>query len=168
VANLIIIATLVITSIDIGGQVGIGFPTGGINRTTRSSTVIGLQTGLNLNRHRLQLGYSYFNFPGRNNAPYELDIHHISLIYDYRFFARPAWGICAGAGGGVGFIRRSFNTGIETGRAPNANLVLKLIQQEGKSRVSAGLENLIFIEKTGKGLALTYFPTLRAEVAYVF
>jgi hypothetical protein len=46
--------------------------------------------------------------------------------------------------------------------------VLKLIQQEGKSRVSAGLENLIFIEKTGKGLALTYFPTLRAEVAYVF
>jgi hypothetical protein len=71
VANLIIIATLVITSIDIGGQVGIGFPTGGINRTTRSSTVIGLQTGLNLNRHRLQLGSSYFNFPGRNNAPYE-------------------------------------------------------------------------------------------------
>ncbi|MGB9741871.1 MAG: hypothetical protein ACP5JB_04755 [candidate division WOR-3 bacterium] len=166
--NLIIIFTVLVSGVDIGGRVGVAFPTAGINRYTRSSTVIGLQTGYSFKQHRLELGYSYLTFPGRVNIPYELNIYHLSLLYENEFFHRPAWGISAGAGAGFGFIRRSFNTGLENGRAPNASLVLKFIQHEGRSRVSAGLDNMIFFEKTGSGPALTYFPMLRAEVAYVF
>lgn len=166
--DLIVIVSLLTSGIDIGGRVGIAFPTRGINRTTRSSTVIGLQAGYGIDRHRLQLGYSYLTFPGRANIPYELNIHQVSLIYDYEFFYRPVWGISAGAGAGMGFIRRNFNTGVELGRAPNVHMVLKFIQHEGRSRVSAGFDNIIFIEQASRGLALTYFPMVRAEVAYVF
>lgn len=166
--NLIIILSVLVGSVDVGGRVGIAFPTGGINRQTRSSTVIGLQAGYAINWHRLELGYSFFTFPGRANTPYELNIHQVSLLYENEFFHRPTWGISAGAGAGFGFIRRSFNPGLEQGRAPNASLVLKFVQHEGKSRVSAGVDNIVFIEQTGRGPVLTYFPMLRAEVAYVF
>jgi len=168
VVNLTVILTLLCSGLDIGGRVGIAFPTGGVNRTLRSGTTIGLQAGYSLNRHRLELGYSYFTFPGQVSVPYELRVHDVALAYDYEFLHRMNWGISAGAGAGYSILQRSFNTGRETGRTPDIHLAMKVIQHEGKSRVSAGLDNIIFMEGRADRPLLTYIPMLRVEVGYAF
>lgn len=169
VVNLLIVSFLLFNGFDLGGRVGIAFPTGGINRTTRSSTVIGAQAGYGFGRHRMELGYSFFSFPSKGTTPYELIIQEIALAYNYEVFSRPVWGINLNTGPGFGFIRRAFGSSKETGRAPNWHLGIFFVQHEGKSRVGAGLDNIIYLEGiTAKRLAITYFPVIRAEVAYAF
>jgi len=154
---------------DIGGRVGIAFPTDGISRTSRSSTVIGVQAGYSVGRHRAELSYSYLNFPGKGSSPYELVIQDLSLAYNYEFFSRPVWGINLTTGPGFGFISRTLGSGKEKGYAPNWHIGVMFNQHEGKSRVSAGVDNIIFFEGASLSrLALIYFPAIRAEVAYAF
>ncbi len=167
--NLILIPTILFSGVDIGGKIGIVFPTGGINKTSRSATGLGAYLGYTFDRSRLALNYSYLNFPGRSVYPYELTIHELALFYNYEFFRRPVWGVTLTAGPGFGFIRRTLGTVKENGTAPDCHLGVAFLQHEGKSRVAAGLDNIIFLEiSQGKRLLLTYFPGLYVEVAYAF
>ncbi|MGQ9707558.1 MAG: hypothetical protein ACUVUR_01615 [bacterium] len=165
--NILIMSVVILNGFDIGGRVGIAFPTGGFSRSSRSSTVIGAQAGYSLGRHRAELGYSFFSFPGQQSSPYEVMIQELALGYCYEFFTRPVWGINLSTGPGFGFIRRTLGIAKESGGAPNWHLGVMFVQHEGKSRVSAGIDNIIYFEGVRR-LALSYFPVVRAEVAYAF
>ncbi|MEO0070588.1 MAG: hypothetical protein ABIK39_00675 [candidate division WOR-3 bacterium] len=166
--NLILIPVFLLSGVDFGAKVGISFATGGIAKTSRSATTLGVFAGYNFNRSRVELGYSFFNFPGRSTFPNQLAIHELALLYNYEFFHRPVWGIALTGGGGFGFIRRSLKTFQETGTAPDGHLGLAFIQHEGKSRIAAGWDNIIFSEFKKGVIHLTYFPTLYVKVAYAF
>lgn len=163
------VSLLVFNGFDLGGRVGIAFPTDGISRTTGSATVIGAQAGYSWQRQRVELGYSFLSFPGKRSSPYELTLNEVALAYSYEFFFRPVWGINFATGPGLGFIKRASRSAQENGRAPNWHLGCFFVQHEGKSRVSAGLDNIIYLEGIAvRRLAITYFPVIRAEVAYAF
>lgn len=167
--NLLVVTFLVFNGFDLGGRVGIAFPTDGISRTTGSATVIGAQAGYSWQRQRVEVGYSFLSFPGKRSSPYELTLNEIALAYNYEFFFRPVWGINFATGPGFGFIKRTLGSSQENGRAANWHLGFFFVQHEGKSRVSAGFDNIVYLEGIGAGrVALTYFPVLRAEVAYAF
>lgn len=167
--NLILIPIFLLSGVDFGGKVGLSWPTAGITKTSRSATVLGVFAGYTFDRSQVKLSYSFFNFPSRSALPYELTIHEMALLYNYEIFHRPVWGIALTGGGGVGFIRRSLKSVQETGATPDCHIGLAFIQHEGKSRIAAGLDNIIFFEMTnGKRFLLTYFPALYAEVAYAF
>ncbi len=159
-----LLTVTIISGFDFGGRVGVAFPVGGIARTTRSSPVIGAQAGYNWNRHRLAFGYSFLSFPGKQATGYELTIHELALLYNYELLHRPNWGIALTAGPGVGFITRRRETGRETGKSPDCHIGIMFSQHEGRSRVAAGVDNLLFIARR----SVTYFPALYAEVSYAF
>lgn len=169
VLNLLFAATLIFTGFDFGGRVGAAFPTGGINRHTRSSTLLGAQLGYTFSRHRLGLNYSFLDFAGKQNIRYEMTIHELSLSYSYALFAKSNWGIALGAGPGYGYIRRTYNYAQETGYAPDCHINLFVYQQERHSRVCAGIDNIVFFSAPpNRSPVFTYFPAIYAEVGYAF
>ncbi len=169
VLNLLILPVVIFQNFDIGIRVGAVFPLTKIARTVHSGTILGAQAGYSLGSNRLELDYSHFNLPGKNSMPYELTFNELALIYSYSLLARPTWGIALGAGPGLSFITRAFSGGKETGRVATTHITLSIYQQEKKSRLSATIDNIIFIEAPrSRSPIFTYFPALTAGVAYAF
>lgn len=167
--NFLLLPVLFFTGFDFGGRVGAAFPTDGIGRTTRSSTLLGAQVGYTFLRHRLGLNYYFLDFPGRQNIPYGITVHELALNYSFALVQKSNWGIALGAGPGLGYLRRAYRAAQETGFAPNGHITVSIYQQERHSRVSAGIDQLIFLTTpANRAPVLTYFPAIYAAIAYAF
>ncbi len=167
--NLLILPVLISGTFDIGGRVGAVFPVSRIARTVHSGTLLGAQVGYSSGCSRLEVNYNYFDLPGKGAVPYAINFHELALLYSYAVFQRPTWGIALGTGPGLAFITRSFSGLKESGRVADAHITIAIYQQEKNSRVSATIDNIIFIETpAGRAPVFTYFPALTAGVAYAF
>lgn len=167
--NLLILSVLFFTGFDFGVRVGPVFPTAGIGRTTGSSTILGTQVGYSFLRHRLGLNYFFLDFPGRQNIPYGITVHELTLNYSFALLKKSNWGIGLGAGPGLGYLRRAYRSALETGTAPNGYITAFIYQQERHSRVSAGIDQFIFFTTpANRAPILTYFPAIYATIAYAF
>ncbi len=168
-ANLLVSALLIFSGFDLGGQVGSVFTTGGISRTCHTGTLLGAQLGYQNGRARLEFSYSYFTFPAKGLRFYELSLHQMRLSYRYEFLYRREWGAGLEFGPVLGFARRRSTLGREDGRTGGAHIGLIVVQHQGRSLISAGFDNAIFVEwGKGSGPVLTYFPVIKAGVGYVF
>ncbi|MGQ9678114.1 MAG: hypothetical protein ACUVUD_02395 [bacterium] len=169
VLNFLLLPVLFFTGFDFGGRIGAAFPTDGIGRTTRSSTLLGAEVGYTFLRHRLELNYSFLDFPSKERIPYGITVHELALIYSFALLHKPNWGIALGAGPGLGYLRRVYHSARETGTAPNGHINAYIYQQERHSRVSAGIDQFIFFNApSNRTPVLTYLPAIYVEIAYAF
>jgi len=169
VLTALLAAFLIFTGFDFGGRVGAAFPTGSITRNIRSSTLLGAELGYTFTRHRFGIQYTFLDFAGKQNSPYEMTVHELALLYSYALVSKSNWGLAFGAGPGYGYIRRNYRSARESGTAPDAHLNLFVYQQERHSRVCAGIDNIIFFNApANRALVFTYFPAVYAEVGYAF
>jgi len=168
VANLVILVVSIVSGFDIGGHLGTAFPTGGISRTCRMSTVLGAQLGYQKGRTRWEFAYSSFTFPTKGLNFYEINLHQLALTYRYEFFYQRDWGVGLDIGPVLGFVQRRASQRSEKGRSGGFHFGLILAQHQGRSLISAGLDNTLFAEWGKGGPVLTYFPILKAGVSYVF
>lgn len=162
----------VISGLDIGGRVGMAIPASGLERNHNSTAVISARLGYGFGRSRFGLDYCYAGFAGREASPYRLDVHEVAVGYGFEFVHRPEWGFEAALGAGMAFARRSVGEAIESGRAPAARFGIGFVQHQGKSRLTIGLDNSVFIESgpsaAGTVVSLSWVPAIGAGVAYVF
>jgi len=167
--SLVLVPALLFAGFDVGGRVGAAFPVSGLGTHHGSSALLAAQAAFASGRTRVELAFTFISLPGRQNSPYRMDLNELSLTCGYELLHRPTWGIEAYAGPGYALARRRYGSGSETGRAPTVHAGAGIVQHEGRSRLSLGLGNCLFIEPAGNGrLALSDIVSLRAGVAYAF
>ena len=177
--SLLIASMLVTGGLDAGGHVGILFPASGLENSHSSTALFGLNLGYETGRSRLALDYGYAGLKAKQASPYRFDVNELSLGYGYEFArSQPApgsgsnWGFDASAAAGYSLLRRTLGSARETGNAPAGHVAIGFFQRQGHSRLSLGLDNVIFVESQPAGgtrtVSLTYLIALKAGVTYVF
>jgi hypothetical protein len=162
-----------------GGRVGVLFPGSGLRNSHGSAALFGVNLAYASGPSRFTLNYGYSGLSSRQTtSPYRFDTHELSLGYDHEFFRRSGaspesnWGFDAGAAAGYSLLRRALASASETGRTPAGHVAIGFFQRQGRSRLSLGLDNILFIEASASGgtsrVALTYLAALKGGVAYVF
>jgi len=174
----LLIASLLVTgAFEAGGRVGIVFPASGLERYHSDAAEFGVELGYRSGPSRLLLNYAYAGLNAKEASPYRFDIHDLSLGYGYDFVVgRPSptsqWGFDAAAAGGLSLLKRTFGDARETGKSPSVHLDAGLFQRQGHSRLSFGLDNVVFVESRSAGstsnVSLTYVIALKGGVTYVF
>lgn len=164
----LLLATLLCTGFDFGGQVAGVYPVGDLERYHASSALIGGAAGWTSGRFRLEAGYQYLSLPGRQSTPYRLSAHLPRAGIGWFPVSQPTWGLEIDAGAGYAFGQRVFGTGLETGSAALAELGLGFFQLAGSSRLAVGFWYSSFIENsTATGVRLSPMLSLRVGVSYV-
>ena len=176
----LLLASLLVTGgFEAGGRIGVVFPASGLENTHDAAAVFGASLGYELGLNRLALDYGYFGLQAKQASPYQLDVHDLSLGYAREFIlgravSGPAsyWGFEASASAGLGLLNRRVGSVRETGKAPSGIIGVGFFQRQGHSRLSLGLDNVVFTESRPAGgartVSLTYLIALRGGVTYVF
>ena len=176
----LLLASLLVTGqFEAGGRIGVVFPSSGLENTHDAAAVFGASIGYELGLNRFTLDYSYFGLHAKQASPYQFNIHDLSLGYGREFVlgrssSVPAsnWGFEALASAGLGLLNRGVGSARETGKATSGIVGLGFFQRQGHSRLSAGLDNIVFSESRPAGSArtvsLTYLIALKGGVTYVF
>jgi hypothetical protein len=162
-----------------GARIGVVFPSSGLENSHDAAALFGANLGYQVGFNRLTLDYGYTGLPAKQASPYRFDIHDLSVRYGHEFMmSRMAaglsstWGFEASAAAGVGLLARTLGSSRENGKAPSGILGVGFYQRQGHSRLSLGLDNLVFIESRPAGAArtvsFTYLIALKGGVTYVF
>ncbi len=163
---------LVISGFDIGGSIGAALPATGLAPAHTSSARLGVALGWASGRSRLELSYAYTGLPGPQSSPYRLDLGEFALRYAFEFVRQPSWGIAVGAGPGYGFARRSLGPAAESGRSPSAHVGMEIVERQGRSRLSFGFDNALFLSARPAGavtrLVTCWVAILTVGVSYGF
>ncbi|MCX6840761.1 MAG: hypothetical protein NTX53_00460 [candidate division WOR-3 bacterium] len=177
--SLLIASMLVTGGFDAGGHVGILFPTSGLQNSHSSTALFGVSLGYETGRSRVALDYGYAGLQAKQASPYRFDVNELSLGYGYEFAryqstpgSTSSWGFDASAAAGYSLLSRTLVSARETGKAPAGHVAVGFVQRQGHSRLSLGLDNVVFVESQPAGSArtvsLTYVIALKAGVTYVF
>jgi|GEM_PF-612195 len=162
-----------------GGRIGVVFPASGLENSHDAAALLGASLGYQVGRNRVALDYGYTGLPAKQASPYRFDVHDLSLRYGREFaMGRAAsdaisnWGFDASAAAGVALLTRTLGSARESGKAPAGILGVGFYQRQGHSRLSFGLDNIVFIESRPAGatrtVSLTYLIALKGGVSYVF
>lgn len=153
------------------------FPASGLENNHADAALFGIDLGYKTGPDRLMLDFGYAGLQAKQASPYRLDISELSVGYSHEFVVgRPAatsdWGFEASAAAGVGLLSRTLGSTREAGKAPSGHLGVGFFQRQGHSRLSLGLDNIVFIESQSAGSArtvsLAYLIALKGGVTYVF
>jgi hypothetical protein len=177
--SLLIVSILATGGFDAGGQVGVLFPASGLENSHAATALFGVNLGYETGRSRLTLNYGYAGLQAKQASPYRFDINELSVGYGYEFARnQPApgstsnWGFEASAAAGYSLLSRTLGSARETGKAPAGHVAIGFFQHQGHSRLSLGLDNIVFIEsQPGEGtstVSLAYLIALKGGVTYVF
>jgi hypothetical protein len=176
----LLIASLFVTGgLEAGGQVGVLFPTSGLENSHAATALFGVSLAYATGPGRYTLSYGYSGLLAKQASPYRFDVHELSVGYGYEFVRRqPAagstssWGFEASAAAGYSLLSRTLVSARETGKAPAGHLAIGFFQHQGHSRLSLGLDNILFIESHPDAgtsrVSLAYLIALKGGVAYVF
>ena len=176
---LLVVSMLVTGGFEAGGRIGVVFPSSGLENTHDAAALFGARLGYEAGLNRFVLDYAYTGLQAKQASPYQFSIHHLSLGYGRDFILGRAasastsdWGFEASASAGLGLLSRTVGSARETGKAPSGIIGLGFFQRQGHSRLSLGLDNVIFSESwpavSARTVSLTYLIALKAGVAYVF
>jgi len=176
---LLLVSSLVTGGFEVGGRIGVVFPSSGLATVHNAAALFGANLGYEVGLNRFTLDYSYTGLQAKEAIPYQFNLHDLSLGYDREFvlgrtLSRPDsyWGFEASAAAGLGLLSRRFGSGRETGKAPAGILGAGFFQRQGHSRVMVGLDNIVFGESRPAGSArtasLTYLFSLKGGVSYAF
>ena len=175
--SLLIASLLVTGGFEAGGGVGVVFPASGLESNHSDAALFGVNLGYKTGPSRFMLDYGYAGLHAKQASPYRLDINELSVGYGHEFIVgRPAttsdWGFEASAAAGVGLFGRTLGSVGETGKSPSGHLGVGFFQRQSHSRLSLGLDNIVFIESQSAGsartVALTDLIELKGGVTYVF
>jgi len=177
--SLLLASLLVTGGFEAGGRIGVVFPASGLERTHGAAALFGASLGYELGQNRFMLDYGYFGLQAKEAGPYQFNVHSLSLGYGREFILGRAasgsasnWGFEATAEAGLGLLSRTVSSARETGMAPSGILGVGFFQRQGHSRLSLGLDNVVFSESRPAGSArtvsLTYLIALKGGVTYVF
>lgn len=177
--SLLLASLLVAGGFEAGGRIGVVFPASGLENTHAAAALFGVNLGYEAGLNRLILDYACTGLRSKQASPYQFNIHNLSLGYGREFIAGRAssgptsnWGFEATVSAGLGLLRRAVGSARETGKAPAGIIGVGLFQRQGHSRLSFGLDNIVFSESRPAGSArtvsLTYLIALKGGVAYVF
>jgi hypothetical protein len=176
----LLLASLLVTGgFEAGGRIGVMFPASGLENTHGAAPLFGINLGYEAGLNHLMLDYAYTGLQAKQASPYQFNIHHLSLGYDREFILGRAasgstsdWGFEASASAGLGLLSRTVGSTREAGRAPSGIIGLGFFQRQNHSRLSFGLDNVVFSESRPAGSArtvsLTYLIALKGGVTYVF
>jgi hypothetical protein len=176
----LLLASLLVTGeFEAGGRIGIVFPASGLENTHDAAALFGAHLGYETGLNRFTFEYGYTGLPAKQASPYQLTIHDLRVGYCREFIlgraasgAASNWGFEAAAAAGLGLLERTLGSARETGRASSGILGVGFFQRQGRSRLSGGLDNVVFIEAKPAGgtrtVSLTYLVVLKGGVAYVF
>ena len=176
---LLLVSLLVTGGFEAGGRIGVVFPSSGLENTHDAAALFGASLSYEAGLNRFVLDYAYTGLQAKQASPYQFNIHHLSLGYDREFILGRAasgstsdWGFEASASAGLGLLSRTVGPTREAGRAPSGIIGLGFFQRQNHSRLSLGLDNVVFSESRPAGSArtvsLTYLIALKGGVAYVF
>jgi hypothetical protein len=176
---LLVMTLLVTGGFEAGGRIGVVFPSSGLENTHDAAALFGASLGYEVGLNRFSLDYDYAGLEAKQASPYQFNIHRLSLGYEREFIlGRSAsgltsdWGFAASASAGLGLLSRTVGSAREAGKAPAGIIGLGFFQRQNHSRLSLGLDNIVFSESRPAGSArtvsLTYLIALRGGVTYVF
>jgi len=162
-----------------GGRIGVMFPGSGLENSHAAAALFGASLGYQSGPNRFTLDYGYSGLQAKQASPYRFDVLDLSVRYGREFgLGRAAsgpisnWGFEASAAAGVALLARTLGSARESGKAPSGVLGAVFFQRQGHSRLSLGLDNIVFIESRPAGAArtvsLTDVVALKGEVTYVF
>jgi hypothetical protein len=177
--SLLIVSFLVTGGFEAGGQVGVVFPASGLENSHASTALFGVNLAYGTGPGRYTLTYGYAGLVAKQASPYRFDIHELSVGYGYEFVRRQPsagstsdWGFEASAAAGYSLLVRTLVSARETGKTPAGHIGVGFFQRQGHSRLSLGLDNILFLEsRPGEGtstVSLAYLITLKGGVTYVF
>ncbi len=177
--SLLIVSIFATGGFEAGGQVGVLFPTSGLENSHSATALFGVNVGYQTGRSRVMLNYGYAGLQAKQAGPYRFDINELSVGYGYEFARRQPtpgsesnWGFEASAAAGYSLLSRTLVSARETGKAPAGHVGIGFFQRQGHSRLSLGLDDILFIEsQPGAGartVSLVDLITLKAGVSYVF
>jgi hypothetical protein len=177
--SLLIASVLVAGGFEAGGQGGVLFPASGLENNHAATALFGVNVGYETGRSRVMLDYGYAGLQAKQASPYRFDVHELSVGYGYEFTRQQPtpgsesyWGFDASAAAGYSLLSRTLVSARETGKAPAGHAAIGFFQRQGHSRLSLGLDNVLFIESQPDGgtstVSLTYLIGLKAGVSYVF
>lgn len=168
----LLLLPVLIAGLDVGGNVGGVFPSTGLIPGHSSGAGFGAAAGWSAGPSRVEISFAYAGLTGSQASAYRLDVSEVAARYAFEFVRRPDWGVDIAAGPGLGFLRRNLHDAREDGRSPAAHLGVNFLQHQGKTRVSAGLDNTVFFgtrhESGSTRLAPAWLISLKAGVSYVF
>jgi hypothetical protein len=176
---LMLASVLVTGGFEAGGRIGVVFPSSGLENTHDAAAVFGAGFGYEVGLNRFVLDYGYFGLQAKQASPYQFSVHNLSVGYGRVFVLGQAssgsdsnWGFEASASAGLGLLGRTVGSARETGKAPSGIIGVGFFQRQGHSRLSLGLDNIVFSESRPAGSArtvsLTYLIALKGGVACVF
>jgi hypothetical protein len=175
----LLLASLLVTGgFEAGARIGVVFPASGLENTYDAAALFGANLGYEFGQNRFTLEYAYFGLQAKQASP-QFNVHNLSLGYGREFILGRAvsgttsnWGFEASASAGLGLLSRTVGSSRETGKAPSAIIGVGFFQRQGHSRLSFGLDNIVYSESRPAGSArtvsLTYLAALKGGVAYVF
>jgi hypothetical protein len=176
----LLVASLLVTGgFQAGGRIGVVFPSSGLENSHDAAALFGASLGYGIGANHFSLDYAYTGLQAKQASRYQFSIHNLSLGYGREFILGRAaagsnsdWGFEASASAGLGLLDRAAGAARETGKAPCGIIGLGLFQRQNHSRLSFGLDNVVFSESRPVGSArtvsLTYLVALKGGVAYVF
>jgi hypothetical protein len=162
-----------------GGRIGVVFPASGLENSHDAAALFGVNLGYQFGLNRFTIDYGYTGLQAKQASPYRFDVHDFSVRYGREFVLGGAasgptsnWGFEASAAAGVALLARTLGSARESGKAPSGLLGVGFFQRQGHSRLSLGLDNIVFIESrpagTARTVSLTDLIALRGGVTYVF
>jgi hypothetical protein len=176
----LLLASLLVTGgFEASGRIGVVFPSSGLESTHDAAALFGASFGYELGLNHFSLDYGYFGLQAKQASPYRFNVHDLSLSYGREFIlGRSAsattsnWGFEATASAGLGLLGRTVGSARETGKSPSGIIGVGLFQRQGHSRLSFGLDNIVFSESRPAGgtrtVSLAYLIALKGGVTYVF
>lgn len=176
---LLLASVFVAGGFEVGGRIGVVFPASGLENSHADAALFGASLGYQVGLNRFTLDNGYAGLQAKQASSYRFDVHGLSVRYGREFILDRAvsgrtsnWGFEASAAAGVGLLARTLGSARETGKAPSGVLGVGFYQRQGHSRLSLGLDNIVFIESRPAGSARTVSPTylivLKGGVSYVF
>jgi len=172
---LLLVSSLVTGGFEVGGRIGVVFPSSGLATVHNAAALFGANLGYEVGLNRFTLDYSYTGLQAKQASPYQFNLHCLSLGYGREFVlgrtqsrSDSYWGLEASASAGLGLLSRTLGTAREAGRAPAGILALGFFQRYGRCRLSLDLVNTLFFEKDrdgSTGTAVGQLLSLRAGVA---
>jgi hypothetical protein len=176
----LLVASLLVTgSFEAGGRIGVVFPSSGLENTHDAAALFGASLGYGIGPNRFSLDYAYTGLQAKQASLYQLNLHCLSLGYGREFILGRAasgsnsdWGLEASASAGLGLLNRTIGSAREAGKSPFGIVGLGIFQRQNHSRLSFGLDNVVFSESRPAGsnrtVSLTYLIALKGGVSYVF
>ncbi len=177
--SLLMVTIVCVGGFEAGADVGVVFPSSGLETNHAFSALFGVTLAHGYGPGRVALDYGYAGLTAKQGSPYRFDIHELLLGYDYEFFRRRAgpdaganWGFDASAAAGYSLLARTLGSARETGRAPAGRVGIGFFQRQGHSRLSLGLDNLLFLESAQGGgtshVTVAWLIGIKGGVSYVF